>query len=167
MAKKKTTKKKVSKKAVKLGQPTKFDEKYIPVIKRLILKGYYDYEIADLLGVTEKTYYNWKKKYPDYFHTEKDLKAQADREVVRALEKLAKGYEVKETKVFCTKDGDIKTYDVIKHLPPNQKSIEFYLTNRKGKDWKNKVEHGIGAGEDLKEFTLSYKLGDSKKKKKK
>ena len=162
MAVKKTKakKKKVSKKR---GAPSKFDEKLIPVIKNLMKKGYYDYEVAELLGVDDKTLGNWKKAYPELFLSEGDWKLEGSADCERAMVKLAKGYELRETKVFMTKSGTIETFDVIKQLPPNEKALEFVLNNRDPDRWKNKVEHSIGEGME-KEFTLNYKPGDSKKK---
>lgn len=174
---KKTTKKKVTKKKKVVDKATKsekiskaltkWDDSYAPIIKRLLLKGYYDYEIADLLGVTTRTYTNWKKSQPDAFLSEKELKGSVNERVVNSLYKLVHGYECKETKVFCTKDGKIIKQDVIKHFPPNQKSIEFVLANRDPDNWKIVSKVDVGIGDDIpKEFTLNYKQGDSKKDKK-
>ena len=160
-------KKKVAKKASKKKHGNcKFDTALIPVIKNLMLNGYVDIEIAHLLGVTEKTFYNWKKNYPEVFQSEGEWKKNSNEELERTLHKLAKGFVLKETKVFLTKAGTIKTFDVLKQYPPNEKAIEFALCNRDTKRWKNmsKIEHKFG-DEFKKEFTLNYKPGDSKKKK--
>ena len=166
MAVKKKTKKKKSKKAsAKKHGNCKFDEALIPIIKNLMLKGYIDLEIAELLGITEATFYNWKKAYPEVFESEGEWKRNANEELERTLHKLASGWICKETKVFLTKDGTIKTYEVWKQHPPNEKAIEFALTNRSKDRWKNtsKIEHHVGDTQN--EFTLNYKPGDSKKKK--
>lgn len=163
----KKKKKKVVKKVRTSHGNCKFDEKLSPVIKNLMLKGYTDLEIAELIGVTEKTFYNWKKNYPDVFQFEGEWKSKQNELLERTLHKLASGYSLKETKVFLTKEGKIKTKEIIKHLPPNEKSIEFALCNRNPERWKNmsRIEHSMG--DDMeKEFTLSYKQGDSKNKKK-
>lgn len=156
--KKKATTKKSSKK--KKGTVSKWQDSFGPIIMNLMKDGYTNLEIAQLMSIDEKTFYNWKKAHPEHFQSEDAWKAMADEEAERTLVKLLKGYKVVETKVFCTKSGAIKTHDVIKQYPPNQKSLEFYLTNRKGKDWKNKIEHEMG--DDMsRSFSLKYKQGDS------
>ena len=164
--KKKTSKKKVTKKASqKPNGHCKFDVALIPVIKNLCKVGKTNAEIAFLLDICEKTLYNWMKEYPELLHTMQKWKQTADEEVERSLFQTANGYIAKETRVFWTKEGSIKTHNMLKQHAPNVQAQQYWLNNRSSKRWKNKVEHAFG--EDMvTEFTLNYKQGDSKKKKK-
>ena len=161
--KKKKQTKVIKKEEVSTHGNSKFDVKLLTTIKNLLGKGYNVSEVAELIGISEQTYFNWKTNYPSFFESEGKWKENAIEECVRTMVKLGKGYDLKETKVHWDKNGKRHTYDVVKQLPPNQKSLEFYLKNRDGKNWKDKVEHSIG--EESKDFTLNYKQGDSKKKK--
>ena len=49
------------------GQPTKLTKKMKGQIKVLALKGFTDVEMAEAVGVTERTINNWKKQQPEFF----------------------------------------------------------------------------------------------------
>lgn len=121
------------------GQPTKFDSKQMKLIKACVLNGMIDVDIAEVLGVTVRTYHNWKQKNPKFFHSLKDWKIEADKEVEKSLYHRAKGFIVPEEKVFQFQ-GKIVTHDTTKYYPPDTTAGMFILNNRKPKDWKNKQE---------------------------
>ena len=131
------------------GRPTKFDKSKIPILEMLYKKGFTDEEVATVIGVTRRTIENWKVQKPDFFHTIKDWKSQADAEVERSLYERACGYTCKDTK-FATHEGNItdaREYD--KHFPPDPTSMIFWLKNRKPNKWREKVDIESG-GEPLK-----------------
>lgn len=161
---KKKTKITVAKKRPQ-GAQTKFDDSLVPVIKKLFLAGKTNIEVAWMLDICEKTLYTWFNKNEALLQAVRESKLNAVKQVENSLFQNANGFIGKETKVFCAKDGSIKTKTVLKHYKPDVSAQQYYLNNRKGAKWKTKVEHAIDP-EAVKEFTLNYKLGDSKKKKK-
>ena len=68
-----------------MGRPTKFKESHMAKIKKMATCGMTDKEMAELLGVTEQTFNNWKKKFPEFFESLKNWKMEADEKVERSL----------------------------------------------------------------------------------
>lgn len=122
----------------KAGQPTKFNAKIQKQILCMALKSFTDVEMADILNITTSTLDNWKKKYSKFFASTKDMKAEADKSVVKSLHERAMGYEHEEDKIFCNADGDVTTVKTVKHYPPDPASMIFWLKNRQPKEWRDK-----------------------------
>ena len=122
------------------GRPSKYKEDYNELAYNYCLLGAKDTQIAEFLGVCEKTLNNWKHEFPKFLQSIKAGKEIADAQIAASLFNLAKGYECKDTK-FATHEGlitDEKEY--IKRYPPNAKAIEFWLKNRQPDLWKVKPE---------------------------
>jgi hypothetical protein len=118
------------------GQPTKYRKEYNKQAYKLCLLGATDVEMADFFEVEEKTINNWKQKHPKFLQSLKEGKLQADAEVADKLFQRAKGYEHPEDKVFCN-NGEITTYRVTKHYPPEVGAIALWLKNRRHIHWKD------------------------------
>lgn len=111
-----------------------------PAAYRLLLLGLTEEELAAHLGIDLRTLSRWKEQYPE-FRTACLLAGDAaDTDVVVKLRECAMGYSHPEEKVFCTKDGDIVTYQTIKHYPPNPVAAMMYLSNRQRVRWKNAAQ---------------------------
>lgn len=179
-SKKKTTKKKVAKKKatrktaalkkakeIGTGLPaekevdlkhgnSKFDEKLIPVIKNLALRGNTYAEIAELLDTTEKTLGRWRKGSEELRLALEEAKGCPIKKVEQALFKRAVGYSLKETKTHLTKCGLIKTKTVVKNYPPSETAMKYYLGNKDPENWKEKQE--IDLGEETLKKGFAFKL---------
>lgn len=123
-----------------MGAPSKFDSIDKEYWLYLAEKGFTNREIALKLGVDERTLYNWHKKYPNLFQTLKDEKNIADSKVEASLYERARGYSVKEVKLFQDKNGEIVEHEIIKHYPPDPTSMIFWLKNRQPNKWRDKQE---------------------------
>jgi len=97
--------------------------------------GLIDEQIAENMGITTKTLYEWKNKYGEICEALKEGKDVIDRQVENALLKRAMGYEYQEEVV--TKLG-IKTITKVAH--PDTTAQIFWLKNRKSKEWRDKQE---------------------------
>lgn len=113
-----------------VGRPSCYRAEYEEQVHKLALLGATDKEIGDFFNVTETTINNWKIAFPEFFESIKRGKIQADAEVAEKLFERAKGYEHPETKVFCH-EGDITTYEVVKHYPPDTAAAFIWLKNRR------------------------------------
>jgi len=49
-----------------LGRPTKYKKEYDEQVYKFALLGLTDVEMADVLGVDEKTFNTWKTKHPTF-----------------------------------------------------------------------------------------------------
>jgi len=108
-----------------------------PMAYKLLLLGLTEEEVAAHFGIGANTFAAWKVKHPQFRTAVVMAGDPADTDVVVKLRECAMGYTHPEEKVFCTKDGDIVTYQTLKHYPPNPIAAMMYLSNRQRSRWKN------------------------------
>ncbi len=141
------------------GRPTRYREIYADQAYKLTMLGYVDRELADFFQVEEKTINNWKKAHPKFLQSLNAGKDLADAEVVVSLYQRAKGYKHKETKVF-NNNGEILTYDVEKHYPPETGAIALFLHNRQPKRYRNRqeIESTVKVVDDPKDIETKKRM---------
>lgn len=130
-----------------------YQPEYADWAYKFCLLGATDAELAANFDVSEQTINNWKKLYPDFLESILNGKDRADANVAESLYKRAMGYSHVETKVFCS-EGEIVTYDVDKHYPPDTRAVFLWLKNRQSGKWKDKqeVEHNYKLDAELLEI---------------
>ena len=102
--------------------------------------GLTDKQIANKIGISEKTLYEWKKKYGELCKSLKRGKEVIDRQVENALLKRALGYTYDEI-TECTDDkGRTSTKVITKQVIPDVTAQIFWLKNRKPDKWREKRE---------------------------
>ena len=159
------TKKKPREEWEKMGRPTKWNDNICQVMLRLYAKGKTDLEVCELVGIDKTTLYEWKKRYPEFKESIKEIRAKADELVENALYQSAMGYEhdSEEIKVMTDETGKqvIKRVKTKKKYPPNPKSLQFWLKNRQPEKWRDeKHVTGTVTLEDL--LTESRESGEDK-----
>ena len=102
--------------------------------------GLTDKQIAENMGVSERTFTDWKKKFSAISAVLKKGKEVIDRQVENALLKRALGYEYVETTKELTDLGLTVTKQVTKQVSPDTTAQIFWLKNRKPKEWRDKKE---------------------------
>ena len=102
--------------------------------------GLTDKQIAENMGVAERTFTDWKKKFSAISAVLKKGKEVIDRQVENALLKRALGYECVETTKELTDLGLTVTKQVTKQVAPDTTAQIFWLKNRKPKEWRDKKE---------------------------
>ncbi|MCD8010939.1 MAG: helix-turn-helix domain-containing protein [Lachnospiraceae bacterium] len=105
-------------------------------------------QIAENMGISESTFYKWKKEHPEISQALKEGKAVVDRKVENALLRRALGFTIKESRIETQKDGETKHVTIWKDVPPDVTACIFWLKNRKPEEWRNKPEPP-GAFDDL------------------
>ena len=115
----------------KMGAPTKYKSEYSEICRKLALLGKTDVQMAEILGVTDRTFYNWKNQYPEFFQAINNGKHFADAEVAASLYERALGYSHKEQRVF-NEGGKPKIVEVVKEYPPDTAAAFIWLKNRAG-----------------------------------
>lgn len=103
--------------------------------------------LAKLLGCGLTTLKRIKKEYPEFAELIKVSSEVADDEIISALYKRAKGYEVEETvtEVKVSPSGAAQTTyvkKVKKHVPPDTTAAIFWLKNR-SEEWSDKHDLNI------------------------
>lgn len=121
-------------------------------IKGWARDGLTDKDIAEKkIGISERTFSDWKKKYDAITSALKEGKAPVDTEIEDSMVKSAKGfyvYEKKPVKLKTTrrKDGAeiteerVEVVEVKRYVEPVVVAQIFWLKNRKPEYWKDKRE---------------------------
>ena len=106
--------------------------------------GLTDEQIANNMGISTSTFYEWKKEYLEFSETLKKGKEVVDVQVENALLKRALGYTYQETTNEYDKDGVLKVSKVVvKEITPDTTAQIFWLKNRRPDIWRDKqsIEH--------------------------
>lgn len=113
-------------------------------------EGLTDKQIQEKIGISYTTFYEWKKKYPEFADALKRGKAPVDFKVENQLLKSALGYyvTVKEPIKVRTKkqlkdkgtieEEHIEYVDKQIYIPPVPICQFFWLKNRKPEKWRDK-----------------------------
>lgn len=148
-----------------------------------------DFSLTDIcakMGISPKTFIDWRNQYPQIGNAVKEGKEIVDYRVENALLKVALGYTAIEVKTIISppdKSGNrrIREERTVKEIPPNPTAIMCWLNNRKPDSWKrnrdvlqtedkdnkivvNIIKKGIG-NDDNEEWsaTANNKKGKAKK----
>ena len=137
----------------KVGRPSKYNserdvinqEITLDVIYKLAKYHLTDAEMSDILGVSEVTWNAWKKNHPEFLKSLKEGKEESNATVQNSLYQRAVGYSHKEEKIFCT-NGIVTKVDTVRHYPPSEVAMIFWLKNRDPENWRDRqeIEHSGG-----------------------
>ncbi len=128
------------------GQPTLFKEEYAALAHRMCaIMGATNKELAEVLGVTDRTISNWIAAYPEFKTAVSSGKLIADTNVAAALYKTEVGYEYPDMDIRTVALGgnagsEIVITPIIKIVQPNPTSIQWWLKNRRPAAWKDKSD---------------------------
>lgn len=107
-------------------------------------EGLINKQIANNIGITDRTFSDWVGRFPSISSALKKGKAPVDLEVENALLKRALGYEYEETitEIEELAEGKQKKHirKIKKHMPPDTTAQIFWLKNRKPSRWRDKIE---------------------------
>jgi len=139
------------------GRPTKYRAAFCEMAKMLSKKGATDFEIAHALQITRSTFYLWMQTHEKFSEAVKLGKAPSDRRSERSLFERANGYtyeseeiflvdEVIETpdptdedpgRVITTRTKKVLRVPILKHVPPSDTALIFWLKNRRKERWRD------------------------------
>ena len=122
--------------------------------------GLTDEQIAQKMGISPRTYYEWLKKYPQISQAIKKGKAPVDYEVENTLLKKALGFTVTVKKAFklrskkhngkvTVEDERIEYADEEIYIPPDTTAQIFWLKNRRPDKWRDKPEANQNGGNEI------------------
>lgn len=98
-------------------------------------------KIAEILGISEQTFYVWLKKNKSFSEAIKAGTIDADADVASSLYKSAVGVKRTIEKEIVVKDGPDQTHLEIAELvvqePPNVAAAIFWLKNRHKDKWRD------------------------------
>lgn len=120
------------------GRPTAYKPEYAEIARRACLIGLTDQELADLLGVSVRTLYNWKNEHDEFLQALKVGKEVADDRIERSLYERASGFKVEAVKIFMPAGAKKPVYaPYIEHHAPDTTAAIFWLKNRRPDQWRD------------------------------
>jgi hypothetical protein len=126
------------------GRKSKYETHVKPklhLITQWCKNGSTDEQIYKKLRISKDSFYDYKKKHPEFTDALKIGKDDADDLVESALFKRALGYEYEETEESETYNPEtgqtVKTRKIIKHLVADTTAQIFWLKNRRPDRWRN------------------------------
>jgi len=126
---------------IKLARKSKYDPDITPEIAEQYARdGLTNDEIAQKLGISTSTLYNWQKKYVEFLEALKKGKQVVDAKVEKALLKRALGYDYEEIKVTVNESGQKRVEKTKKQVKPDTTAQIFWLKNRLPDKWRDKHE---------------------------
>ena len=142
---------------IPIGRKGKFEEWINPdgltMIQGFARDGMTDAQIAQKIGISTQTLYDWEKRFPEFLDALKKGKAPVDIEVENALLKRALGYDYEEviTEIEDLGEGRQKKHvrKITKHQPGEVSAQIFWLKNRRPGRWRDKIETVPETANDL------------------
>ena len=138
-----------------MGRPTKYKEVFKDQAYKLSLLGLTDVQMAEVFGVTERTFNYWKEEKEGFFQSLKEGKHLADAEVAISMYQRAKGYDKANTKEVV-QNGEVIQLQDVRHYPSDPTSAIFWLKNRQPRVWRDKQEVEHSAGKEIHEATKGF-----------
>lgn len=129
--------------------------------------GLTEVDIANNIGISTVTLWDWKNKHPNVSNALKKGKEVADIRVENALYKRAVGYDTVEKKTILNSDGSIaQTIEQVKHIAPDTTAQIFWLKNRRPELWRDKmiVDANVNDDERRKEMKEFFEIVKGEKK---
>src|SRR5271169_3328970 len=130
----------------KRGRKSGFRSEFIRIAFIAAKYGAIEEEIARDLGVSPRTFANWKNSYPEFLQALKTAKEVLDERIERSLAHRALGYSHEAVKVFMKRDGKIVEHKYIEYYPPDVTACIYWTKNRMPDRWRDvqRVEAELG-----------------------
>ena len=132
------------------GRPSKYKEEYIKIAYMACLAGFDDEGLADLFQVHIDTIYDWRIKYEEFSDACRDGKDIADIKVANSLYQGTQDREIIEEQAIKVKIGqfeeEVQIVEVKKIIPGDFRNQQYWMKNRKPKQWRDKQEIDVQGG---------------------
>ena len=137
------------KKASKVGRKGLYND-WINKRGLIKLEGYArdgktDKQIAEIIGISIATFYEWKNRFPEFTDALKNGKEVVDRQVESMLLQKALGRAESEEILYSYDEygNQVEERRIVKKPVADTAAITLWLKNRMGDKWTDKVEHSL------------------------
>lgn len=134
-----------------MARPSKYETHVAPRLNEIedwVRNGATDEDVRKKLGISESTFYEYKKEFSEFSESLKKSKDYVDAQVESALLKRALGYDYQETTQEITADGKKHIKKITKHAFPDPVAAIFWLKNRRPDKWREKPAEQRDDGKD-------------------
>ena len=122
------------------GRPSPYKPEFARIAQRLCRNGATDIEVADILGISVRTFYRWCLLHDEFTAAVRVGKDAADDRVERALYQRAVGYEYVAEKIVTPKGGGPVAVPYNMHVPADVRAALHWLAIRRPKPWARTPE---------------------------
>ncbi|MES2046476.1 MAG: helix-turn-helix domain-containing protein [Pseudomonadota bacterium] len=117
------------------GRPSSYKPEFARIAQRLCRNGATDIEVADILGISVRTFYRWRLLHAEFTAAVRVGKDAADDRVERALYQRAVGYEHVAEKIVTPKGGGPVVMPYMMHVPADVRAAMHWLAIRRPEPW--------------------------------
>lgn len=143
-----------------MARPTKYNQDFHPLLgEALAINGLTDIQIAEKMGISEATLYNWQRDHGEFLEAIQRGKDTPDDQVENALLKKALGFREKTIKAFNS-NGVVIYGEYDEYYPPDTAAIFIWLKNRRPGKWRDRQE--IVTGEESPKTIILKVVKDGK-----
>lgn len=128
------------------GRDSKYDPAMCEQVTKLALLGMTNEEMAKFFGVHVDTFYEWMKVHQPFSEAVCAGKEIADAEVAHSLFKKATGITYEVERLRKNKDGETEVVKLSVYEPPDTAAMKQWLSNRRRRDWSEKVKVEVEGG---------------------
>lgn len=125
-----------------MARPEKWKNEFVGIAKKACELGATDRDIAEMLGVSERTISYWRVSRAEFAEALALGKEKADSRVEQSLYRRAVGYTFDAVKIFMPAGAaDPVHAPYAEHVAPDTTACIFWLKNRRPAEWRDKREH--------------------------
>jgi hypothetical protein len=117
------------------GRPSPYKPEFARIAERLCRNGATDIEVADILGISVRTFYRWCLLHDEFTAAVRVGKGAADDRVERALYQRAVGYDHTAEKIVTPKGCGHVVVSYTVHVPADVRAALHWLAIRRPKPW--------------------------------
>jgi hypothetical protein len=122
------------------GRPSPYKPDFARIAERLCRNGATDIEVADILGISVRTFYRWCLLHDEFTAAVRTGKDAADDRVERALYQRAVGYDYTAEKIVTPKGGGPVVMFYTMHVPADVRAAMHWLAIRRPTPWARAPE---------------------------
>jgi hypothetical protein len=123
------------------GRPTPYRPELAEQARKLCRNGLTDREVADILGISVRTFYRWRGEHDEFAEAVVVGKERADQRVESALYQRACGYDYDDVKIFHPSGAkDPVIVPITVHVPADVAAGKHWLALRRPMPWGGERE---------------------------
>ncbi|HSI17053.1 MAG TPA: helix-turn-helix domain-containing protein [Sphingomonas sp.] len=117
------------------ARSSQYKPDFARIAGRLCRNGATDFEVADILGISLRTFCRWCAQHDDFNAAVRVGKEAADDRVERSLYRRAVGYDYTAEKIVTSPGGGPVVMFYVVHVPADVRAALHWLAMRRPRPW--------------------------------